>query len=58
MKDVGTSSGLREMGYGEEDIDGLVAGAIKQQRQLTIAPREAGSDELAAIFRESLENRR
>jgi hydroxyacid-oxoacid transhydrogenase len=56
MKDVGTPSGLREMGYGEDDIDGLVAGAIKQQRQLTIAPREAGPNELAAIFRESLEN--
>ncbi|MGH3086672.1 MAG: hydroxyacid-oxoacid transhydrogenase [Rubrobacteraceae bacterium] len=56
MKDVGTPSGLREMGYDEEDIDGLVAGAVKQQRQLTIAPREAGPDELATIFRESLEN--
>lgn len=56
MKDVGTPSGLREMGYDEEDIESLVAGAIKQQRQLTIAPREAGPDELAAIFRESLEN--
>lgn len=56
MKDVGAPSGLRELDYGEDDIDDLVSGAIKQQRQLTIAPREAGPDELANIFRESLKN--
>ncbi len=56
MKDVGAPSGLRELDYGEDDIDDLVSGAIKQQRQLTIAPREAGPDELANIFRESLQN--
>lgn len=56
MKDVGAPSGLRELGYDENDIDDLVNGAIKQQRQLSIAPREAGPDELAGIFRESLEN--
>ena len=56
MKDVGAPSGLRELGYDENDIDDLVNGALKQQRQLGIAPREAGRDELASIFRESLEN--
>jgi hydroxyacid-oxoacid transhydrogenase len=56
MKDVGAPSGLRELGYDENDIDDLVNGALKQQRQLSIAPREAGPDELAGIFRESLEN--
>jgi hydroxyacid-oxoacid transhydrogenase len=56
MKDVGAPSGLRELGYDESDIDDLVNGALKQQRQLSIAPREAGPDELAGIFRESLEN--
>ncbi|HLL56787.1 MAG TPA: hydroxyacid-oxoacid transhydrogenase [Rubrobacteraceae bacterium] len=54
MKDVGAPSGLREVGYDENDIDQLVEGALKQQRQLGIAPREAGPDELAGIFRESL----
>ncbi len=56
MKDIGAPSGLRELGYDENDIDALVNGALKQQRQLSIAPREAGPDELANIFRESLEN--
>ena len=56
MQDVGAPSGLRELGYDESDIDDLVSGALKQQRQLGIAPREAGPDELANIFRESLEN--
>ena len=56
MKDIGAPSGLRELGYDENDIDDLVNGALKQQRQLSIAPREAGPDELANIFRASLEN--
>lgn len=56
MKDIDTPSGLREFGYEEGDIDGLVEGALKQRRQLMIAPREAGPDDLANIFRESMEN--
>ncbi|MDP8974533.1 MAG: iron-containing alcohol dehydrogenase [Actinomycetota bacterium] len=56
MQDVGAPSGLRELGYDKGDVDDLVSGALKQQRQLGIAPREAGPDELANIFRESLEN--
>ncbi|HEX6711357.1 MAG TPA: hydroxyacid-oxoacid transhydrogenase [Rubrobacter sp.] len=56
MKDVGAPNGLRELGYDEDDIDALVDGALKQQRQLTIAPREADHAALANIFRESLEN--
>jgi alcohol dehydrogenase class IV len=56
MKDVGAPKGLRELGYDENDIDGLVNGALKQQRQLSIAPKNVGPDELANIFRESLEN--
>jgi alcohol dehydrogenase class IV len=56
MKDIGAPSGLRELGYDENDIDALVHGALKQQRQLSIAPRKVGPDELANIFRESLEN--
>ena len=56
MQDVGAPSGLRELGYDESDVDDLVSGALKQQRQLGIAPREAGPDELAKIFREALEN--
>ena len=56
MKDIGAPNGLRDLGYDEDDINDLVAGALKQQRQLTIAPREAGPDELRIILQESLEN--
>jgi hydroxyacid-oxoacid transhydrogenase len=56
MKDAGAPGGLRELGYTEDDVDALADGALKQQRQLTIAPREAGREELAAIFRASLDN--
>lgn len=56
MRDVGAPSGIAELGYGEEDIPALVEGALKQQRLLVIAPREAGPDDLAAILRASLRN--
>jgi hydroxyacid-oxoacid transhydrogenase len=56
MKDAGAPSGLRELGYDEDDVEDLADGALKQQRQLTIAPRVAGHAELAAIFRASLDN--
>ena len=56
MRDVGAPRGIGALGYGEEDIEGLVEGALKQQRLLVIAPREAGPNELAGILRESIEN--
>jgi hydroxyacid-oxoacid transhydrogenase len=56
MRDVGAPSGIAELGYGEEDIPALVEGALKQQRLLVIAPREAGPDDLAGILRASLRN--
>ena len=56
MKDVGAPRGLTELGYAEGDMEGLVQGALKQQRQLSISPREAGPAELEQIFRESMEN--
>jgi hydroxyacid-oxoacid transhydrogenase len=54
MLDVGVPTGLRELGYGIEDIDALVDGAMKQQRLLVVAPREAGPEDLGAILRASL----
>jgi len=56
MRDIGAPRGLRALGYGEEDIDALVAGALKQQRLLALAPRAVGPDDLAAILRASMEN--
>jgi alcohol dehydrogenase class IV len=56
MRDVRSPSGVRELGYEEEDVEALVEGALKQQRLLAVAPREAGPNELAGIVRESFEN--
>jgi hydroxyacid-oxoacid transhydrogenase len=54
MRDVGVPTSLRELGYGEDDVDALVDGALKQQRLLVVAPREAGAEDLAGILRASL----
>ena len=56
MKDVGAPRGVRELGYGEDDVLDLVQGAMKQQRLLVGAPREVTEDDLANIIRESMEN--
>jgi hydroxyacid-oxoacid transhydrogenase len=56
MRDIGLPSGLAEIGYGEADVDDLVEGSLKQQRLHAIAPRTATAEDLAAIFRESLEH--
>ncbi len=55
MRDVGMPSGLAEVGYGEADVDDLVAGSQQQQRLLAIAPKEVTDDDLAAIYRGSME---
>ena len=56
MKDVGAPSGVRELGYSEDEIPQLVEGAMKQQRLLVGAPKEVTEDDLANILRESMEN--
>jgi alcohol dehydrogenase class IV len=55
MRDVGMPSGLAEVGYDESDVPDLVAGAMQQQRLLSISPRPATEDDLARIFGDSLE---
>jgi alcohol dehydrogenase class IV len=55
MRDVGLPSGLAEIGYGDADVDDLVEGSLKQQRLLATAPREVTAEDLAAIFRASME---
>jgi hydroxyacid-oxoacid transhydrogenase len=54
MRDLGVPTGLGELGYDVGDVDDLVEGALKQQRLLVIAPREAGPEDLGAILRASL----
>ena len=46
--------GIRELGYDVGDVDALVEGALKQQRLLVVAPREADGEALGAILRASL----
>jgi alcohol dehydrogenase class IV len=54
MRDVDAPAGIEALGYGEDDIDALVEGALQQQRLLAVAPREVGGNDLAKILRESL----
>jgi alcohol dehydrogenase class IV len=54
MRDVGAPPGVGPLGYGEDDVPALVEGALKQQRLLVVAPREAGPDDLRHIITASL----
>ena len=56
MRDVGMPSGLAELGYDAGDVDGLVEGALQQQRLLATAPVDVTADDLAGVFRASLEH--
>lgn len=56
MKDIDFPNGIGGLNYGEEDIPGLVEGAWKQQRLLTISPRKPTRDDLARIFKQSVTN--
>ena len=56
MRDLDVPSGIGALGYGEGDLDELVAGARKQERLLVIAPRDPTDGDLAAIFGGSLRN--
>ncbi len=56
MRDVGLPSGLAEMGFGAADVDGLVEGALQQQRLLATAPVDVTAEDLATVFRSSFEH--
>lgn len=56
MRDVSAPSGVAELGYGETDLPALVAGALKQQRLLAVAPRMPTAGDLEGILRESMHN--
>ena len=55
MRDITIPNGLAAVGYDEGDVDDLVEGTLKQQRLLATAPRDATSEDLAAILTSSLE---
>jgi alcohol dehydrogenase class IV len=54
MRDAGAPGGLRALGYGEDDLPELAAGALKQQRLLVCAPCAVAESDLEAILRASL----
>lgn len=56
MRDIGLPNGLAEVGYADGDVDDLVAGAVQQQRLLSTAPRRPTEDDLASVFRASMEH--
>jgi alcohol dehydrogenase class IV len=56
MRDIGIPNGLAAVGYGEGDVDDLVAGAVKQQRLLATAPKSPTDEDLARVFRGSMEH--
>ncbi|GGL38926.1 iron-containing alcohol dehydrogenase [Phycicoccus endophyticus] len=55
MRDIGIPNGIGAVGYDDGDVDDLVEGSLKQQRLLATAPREVGAEDLAGIFRRSME---
>jgi alcohol dehydrogenase class IV len=54
MRDIGLPDGVSAVGFGTADIDDLVAGALKQQRLLSTAPRDVTAEDLVTIFHRSL----
>jgi alcohol dehydrogenase class IV len=56
MREVGAPRGIADFGYDEADIPNLVAGAVKQQRLLAIAPKPPEASDLEAILRRSMRN--
>ncbi|MDT4945444.1 MAG: hydroxyacid-oxoacid transhydrogenase [Pseudonocardiales bacterium] len=54
MRDIGIPAGVGAVGFGEKDLDELVAGTLKQQRLLDTAPRAVNADDLGGIFRRSM----
>ena len=56
MRDIGIPNGLAEVGYADADVDDLVEGAAKQQRLLAVSPKAPTEEDLAGVFRDSMEH--
>ena len=54
MRDIDIPSGVGAVGYDEGDIDDLVDGTMKQQRLLATSPKTVTEDDVAGIFRHSM----
>lgn len=56
MKEVGQPSGIRKLGYERTDIAAIIDGAMKQQRLLSISPKDVNEKDLNQILIQSIEN--
>jgi hydroxyacid-oxoacid transhydrogenase len=54
IRRIGLPNGLEALGYGEADLDALVAGTLPQHRVTRLSPRPASADDLRQLFRQSL----
>ena len=54
MKHTHLPSGLREIGYSDNDVPALVKGAWKQQRLLAQSPREISEEDLTRIYQNAM----
>ncbi len=54
LENLKIPTSLRELGFGREDLEALVDGTLKQQRLLSIAPKNIGKKDLEKIFLETL----
>ena len=54
MKQLGMPNGLTAVGLTEEDIPNLVEGTLPQHRVTKLSPRQAGREDLHALFRDAM----
>jgi hydroxyacid-oxoacid transhydrogenase len=54
MRAVDMPNGLAAVGYGEPDVDALVAGTLPQHRVTKLSPRSVDADDLRQLFRDSM----
>lgn len=55
MQQMQQPGGIKSFGYGEDDLSHLVEGTLVQARLLKLSPIDVGPDELAALFRDSID---
>jgi len=54
MREVGMPNGLRGVGFGPDDVDGLMAGTLPQHRVTKLSPRPASAEDLRRLFLDAL----
>jgi hydroxyacid-oxoacid transhydrogenase len=54
MRDIDIPAGIGAVGYDESDINDLVEGAMKQERLLATSPKRVTDEDVAGIFRRSI----